>query len=86
MKVLKVFQEAQMAKTEVKLSKRMAPNEEKREKCFHELKKWLKIQSDRMMAAIIEAKKLKTLHPPIKEAKILQWKWFEHYFNCLNSH
>ena len=41
-----------MAKTETKLSKRMAANEKNREKCFHELKKQLKMKNERMLAAV----------------------------------
>ena len=64
MSALEAFQKAQMAKTEEKLNKKMAANEENREQHFRELKNRLKEKSDRMMAAL-EAKKVKPLRPPI---------------------
>ena len=64
MNALEAFQKAQMAKTEAKLNKKMAANEENREQHFRELKSRLKEKNDRMMAAL-EAKKVKPLRPPI---------------------
>ena len=61
MSALEAFQKSQMAKMEAKLNKKMAANEENREKHSCELKNRLKEKSDRMMAAVEE----KALHPPI---------------------